>query len=133
MHEFSLATEIVETVKEFAEQKHPQAIQKVCLRIGELTRVEASQLRFCFNSLTRETVLEATTLEIERVAARVRCTWCRYQGPPKYTSATPATPALPLLECPHCGRPALALEGHECEIKAIHATAPNPSELAECA
>ncbi len=119
MHEFSLATQIVESVREFTETHAAGEVLKVRLRVGELTCVEAEQLRFCFNSITRETVLEKAVLEIELVTAVVHCQHCAYNGPPKYWDGALAGTTIPTLQCPHCGRAAEATQGHECEIKSV--------------
>ena len=119
MHEFSLATQIVESVLEFV-QAHPAGeVLKVRLQIGELTCVEAEQLRFCFNSIAERTPLENALLEIEPVSARIRCPHCRYQGAPRYWENALAGARIPTLECPECGQAARAIQGHDCEIKSI--------------
>ena len=56
----------------------------VRLAVGELSHVEADQLRFCYTAITQETAMENSTLEIESVAAVVECPRCSYRGRPKY-------------------------------------------------
>ncbi|HEX3718474.1 MAG TPA: hydrogenase maturation nickel metallochaperone HypA [Verrucomicrobiae bacterium] len=119
MHEFSLATQIMESVLEFAQAHGAAEVTKVRLRVGELACVEAEQLRFCFHSITRETPLEKAVLEIEPFAATVHCLHCNYQGPPKYWEGAIAGTSIPTLQCPRCTRGAEALSGHECEIKSV--------------
>lgn len=128
MHEFSLATQIVENVLEFARARRTGEVLTVRLQIGELTSVETEQLRFCFNSITRETLLKNSQLEIESVSAAVRCGHCHYQGAPKYWKGALWSTAIPTLQCPQCGRVAHAIRGHECEIKSVRFEQHHPTE-----
>ena len=119
MHELSIAASIVESVLEFARNNHVNNILKVRLAIGELTCVQAEQLKFCYESVARQTAIGDSTLEIEEVPARVKCAHCGYQGPPKYWMESLSDAPIPTLECPECGRAADADQGHECAIKTI--------------
>ena len=57
--------------------------------------VATEQLVFCYRSITHDTVLEDSALEIEPVTALIQCSHCRYQGPPKYwEGALAGTPFL---------------------------------------
>lgn len=130
MHEFSIASGVVETVLDFAQAGGLRKIVEVRMVIGELTCVEAEQLKFCFQSITNDTALAGAALEIESADAVVRCGHCRYEGPPKYWCDAQAAAFLPTLECPECGRAAEAIAGHECSIKSIKyqrdSASPNP-------
>ena len=118
MHEFSIATDIAEAVSEFA-QTHPgKEILKIRLQIGELTCVAAEQLKFCYESIVKETTLENSLLEIEVLPAAIKCSHCHYTGKPRYWDGA-LTNAVATLECPQCGLAAEATRGHECTIKAI--------------
>ena len=119
MHEFSIATSIVEAVLEFAEKHAVSKIVEVRLSIGELTCVEHEQLRFCFHAITKDSALEESALEIEIVPAVVRCRHCAYEGPPKYWEGALAAAQCPTMECPGCGHAAEAVAGHDCAIKSI--------------
>ncbi|HEY3861850.1 MAG TPA: hydrogenase maturation nickel metallochaperone HypA [Verrucomicrobiae bacterium] len=118
MHEFSIATQILESVLEFA-GAHPGAeVAAIRLAIGELMCVEHEQLRFCFDSIKGGTALENTSLEMAAVRAVVECPHCRYQGAAKYWEDAQAAP-VPTLQCPRCGKAAAAIEGEDCAIKSI--------------
>jgi hydrogenase nickel incorporation protein HypA/HybF len=119
MHEFSLATQIAESVSQFAAAHQASKVLKVRLAIGELTCIEAEQLRFCFHSITPEPLWESATLDIQVVAAAVSCSHCRYQGPPRYWEGALAAAMIPTLQCPRCGKAATPTRGHECEIKSV--------------
>lgn len=119
MHEFSIATSIVESVLEFVESKKPGKVTEVRLAVGELTCVEQEQLRFCYESIVKETPIEESVLTIEEVPAAVRCPNCAYQGPPKYWDDALYRTPIPTLQCPECGKAVEAESGNDCSIRSI--------------
>jgi hydrogenase nickel incorporation protein HypA/HybF len=119
MHELSIAATIMESVLEFLETRPVGKVLRVRLAVGELTCVQAEQLKFCYESVTRETPLAESILEIEEVPARVMCPKCAYKGPPKYWMESLADTPVPTLQCPECGGCAEAEQGHECAIRTI--------------
>ncbi len=119
MHELSIAATILEDVLGFTKERGAGKVVRVRLAIGELTCVQSEQLRFCYESITRDTPLVDSELEIEAVAARVACSHCEYAGPPKYWQYTSADTPVPTLQCPACCKSADATQGHECAIKSI--------------
>ena len=119
MHELSIASSVVDSVLEFAELHQARRIIRVRLAIGELTCVAAEQLSFCYTAITRETLLEDSTLEIETVPAEVRCPACAYAGPPKYWEDALAGAPIATLQCPACGKAAESTGGHDCAIRTI--------------
>jgi hydrogenase nickel incorporation protein HypA/HybF len=133
MHEFSIASGVVEAVLAFAEARGLRQIVEVRMVVGELACVETEQLRFCFQSITKDSALENAALEIESAEAVVHCAHCGYEGPPKYWEEAQLNAFFPTLECPGCGRAAEATAGHECAIKSIRyqrdsgAITPEPS------
>lgn len=131
MHEFSIATAIVENVVEFAEKQRASRVIEVRLAIGEFAQIEAEQLRFCFQAITKETVLEDSTLEIETSSAAVRCPHCGYAGPPKYWDGALSGTLVPTLECPACGKSAEPAEGRECSIKTVKFAREDDSDVEE--
>jgi hydrogenase nickel incorporation protein HypA/HybF len=119
MHELSIASTLVESVLEFANSPPPKKVLKVLLQVGELTCVEPDQLQFCYTAVTKETPIEDSTLEIERVPAAVACSHCGYTGVPKYWEDALAAAAVATLECPQCGKAAETTQGHDCTIRTI--------------
>ena len=119
MHELSIAASIVESVLEFVESHQVGSVLKVRLAIGELTCVQAEQLKFCYESVAKQTAIGDSTLEIEQVPARVECEHCGYGGPPKYWMDSLNDTPVATLQCPQCGKSAGAAQGHECAIKTI--------------
>jgi len=114
----------MESVLEFAEGPPSRTVLKVLLQIGELTCIEPEQLHFSYTAITKETVLEASTLEIEETEALVVCSHCNYEGRPKYWEGALADMRVATLQCPQCGKAAEAIQGHECTIKTIRYVIP---------
>jgi len=119
MHELSIASNLVESVLEFANTPPPKKVLKVLLQIGELTCVEPEQLHFCYTAVIKETAIEDTTLEIERIAAEVACSHCGYAGPPKYWEDALSAAPVATLQCPICGKATESTRGHDCTIRTI--------------
>jgi hydrogenase nickel incorporation protein HypA/HybF len=119
MHELSIASTLMENVLDFAASPPPKRILKVLLQIGELTCVEPDQLKFCYESVTKETPIEDSELEIERVDAQVACPHCGYAGAPKYWEDALSAGRVATLECPQCGKAAETTHGHDCTIRTI--------------
>ncbi|MCE0497428.1 MAG: hydrogenase maturation nickel metallochaperone HypA [Methylacidiphilales bacterium] len=119
MHELSIASALVDNVVKFANSPPSKKVLKVLLQIGEFTCVEPEQLLFCYSVATRETSIEDSVLEIEQVAAEVRCLHCGYAGPPKYWDDALAAKPVATLECPTCGNATEVTHGHDCTIRTI--------------
>jgi hydrogenase nickel incorporation protein HypA/HybF len=119
MHEFSIACSIVDSVLAFCREQSPGQVLGVRVAIGELTCVEPDQLSFCYGSITKNTEIEGSELEIERIEAEVACSHCGYSGKPKYWDEALSFASVPTLQCPQCSRQVQVREGEECAIKTI--------------
>jgi hydrogenase nickel incorporation protein HypA/HybF len=119
MHELSIASAVVDSVLEFLDTCEVKKVLTVRLAVGELSHVEAEQLRFCYTAITQETAMENSTLEIETVPAVVECPHCSYHGRPKYWEDALSSAPIPTLECPNCRAAAEPVEGNDCAIKTI--------------
>jgi hydrogenase nickel incorporation protein HypA/HybF len=124
MHEFSIATRILDDVLAFVDEHEGAEILQIRLEIGELMCVEAEQLRFCFDSIKQLTPLQNASLAIEFVPAVVQCRHCDYRGRPKYWEGALAQAVIATLQCPQCGKSAEAIEGHDCAIRSVQMSAP---------
>jgi hydrogenase nickel incorporation protein HypA/HybF len=119
MHELSIASAVVDSVLEFLDTREVKKVLTVRLAVGELSHVEAEQLRFCYTAITQETAMENSTLEIESVPAVVECARCSYRGRPKYWEDALSAAPIPTLECPNCRAATEPVEGNDCAIKTI--------------
>lgn len=119
MHEFSIAASLVEKLSEFLRQNPEKTIHEVRLAIGELSHIEHEQLRFCYESITKETSLEGSTLKIDKTEVLVECPNCSYRGRPKYWDDILAGAPVVTFQCPACGKTVDETQGKECEIKSV--------------
>ncbi len=112
MHELSIASAILDAVREEAE-KHPGArIAKVGVRVGALSGVVPDALSFGFECLVQGTDLEPLALVIESTPRRQRCSDCdlTFEVP---DSGSQMAEFGPSLACPRCGRAETQLAGGE--------------------
>jgi len=93
MHELSLATEMVRTVKDVLRKEGASEVVSISLSIGALSGVEREPLEFCFPIAAEGTPLAGARLVIEEVPVAVRCGACEKDSHPEY----------PLIECVECG------------------------------
>jgi hydrogenase nickel incorporation protein HypA/HybF len=119
MHELSVASAVVEKVLEFVSAHSVKKVLAVRLAIGELSHIEAEQLRFCYVAITEQTPIQDSVLEIETVEAVVQCERCRYRGRPKYWDDALSVGPIPTMQCPNCGAAVEIAEGNDCAIKSI--------------
>ena len=104
MHEFSIASGLVEKLLDFASANPDKKIVEVRVAIGEFTQIEEEQLRFCYESIITEMPIAGSTLLIEPVLAKVACPHCSYSGPPKYWDGALHGGPVATLECPDAGK-----------------------------
>lgn len=76
MHEVSIINNVIEIVLMKAEENKLKSIDKITLKIGELSGVMKESLMFAFQGISKETILENAELVIERVKATGECSNC---------------------------------------------------------
>ena len=113
MHEMSITRCVLDAVAREMKNHGLTRLEKVRVRVGELTAVEPESLRFCFDASVNGTPKEGASLEIEEVPLTGRCTACatefRIEG---FKSS-----------CPECGGTSIErLTGSELDIVSIEAT-----------
>jgi hydrogenase nickel incorporation protein HypA/HybF len=91
MHELSIAQSILDIVREHVPDD--QKVKSVKVRIGEMSGVVPDSLEFCFTSMTAETPLALTRLDIDHLPYILFCANCNKEQR--------AEPGLAL--CPECG------------------------------
>jgi hydrogenase nickel incorporation protein HypA/HybF len=76
MHELSIAHSIIQ----IAEQNYPPdkqgKITGITLQIGELSSIETEALRFAFEAVKDNTILQHAILDIEVIEGEGRCSEC---------------------------------------------------------
>lgn len=73
MHELSLCGAIAEIASRRAGER---TVEVIHVRIGQLRQVVPDTLQFCWTLVVADTDLDGSILEIERVAASLRCRAC---------------------------------------------------------
>lgn len=122
MHELSMTTSIVEKVLEEAKKRGAKRVEEVQLVIGKLTFLGIEQVRFSYDLLIKDTIMEGSRLVIEEREPLVRCSGCGYEGPLQYVNEPQFHIALPSFQCPRCAGEIEIIEGRECLIKSIRLT-----------
>jgi len=92
MHEAGIAWQVIDACAEYLRQHSASRVTRVGLRVGALASVDPDALRFCFDSLKRDTPLDSAVLLIEW-RSRFGCSCER----------TPVVPGVPAGACPSCG------------------------------
>ena len=119
MHEFSIASSLVESVLYLANKQGSSRVLEVHLRIGRLRALSVEQVTFSYDILTKGTILEGSKLLVEEAAGSVRCGLCRYEkefdprNDPSYHFG------VPQLICSHCGGPLTVKGGDDCVITKV--------------
>lgn len=123
MHEFSVMSQLVQGVLDEAKRHNASRVEEVVLDLGDFTMLGADQLKFAFEVLTKETIMEGAALTVNRIPGRIRC-GC---GLEKEMTPDPDSPhrVVPVLECPKCGGLAEVAEGRECVVRNIRMVVPD--------
>lgn len=114
-----MTTQIVESVLEEAEKYEAKRVAEVHLVIGKLTFLNPEQVRFWYEVLTKDTIMEGSKLRIEERNGLVRCSECGYEGGFKYEDDPIYHVPTPTLRCPKCGGIVEIVGGRDCLIKSV--------------
>lgn len=93
MHELSVCLSLLDQVKRVAQDHGAERVERIVLRIGPLSGVEAPLLRHAYPLAAAGTIAADAELEIEPAPVRVHCVDCGDE-----THATPNR-----LLCASCG------------------------------
>lgn len=123
MHEFSVMTQIVDSILAEAKKNHAKRVEAVDLEIGEYTLLGDDQMTFAYQVLSKDTILQGSELRIKHLKGKIKCK-CGYEG-----SVSPAEDSphriVPILECPKCCGAAEIVAGRECLIRNIRMVVPD--------
>lgn len=120
MHELALSRAIVDAALRHSEGRSVSAVH---VRVGSLRQVVSDSLAFYFEIVARETACEDAHLELEPVAALLRCAECGREWDPappplvEHEAVSAETPPpLPTFGCPDCGAGGEVVAGGELEV-----------------
>jgi hydrogenase nickel incorporation protein HypA/HybF len=108
MREYAIAQELVECAEAEARARGAASVQRLSMRIGELSGVEPELLTRAYNALREATICERAKLDIFLVPARWLCPVC---GSPLRRGD--------ILNCQRCEIPAPLAEGDEVTLDRI--------------
>jgi hydrogenase nickel incorporation protein HypA/HybF len=112
MHELALSQNIVDLVVECARRERVHRVTRVVLEVGVAAAVEPDALRFCFELVAADSMVQGAELAIESITLQARCRNCACEFEP---------PGL-VSSCPCCGSYApYLLRGRELRVKSFDA------------
>ena len=124
MHEFSVATDIIENAIEEAKKHNATRIKKITLEIGKLAMINPDQMKFALELLSGETIAEGADIILKVLPLRVKCAKKHINEIDEldiekddlyarlYTIANE-------LRCPECNGKVKIIGGRECTLKRI--------------
>jgi len=119
LHEGSITTQIMENILEEAKKHEAKRVAEVHLVIGKLTFLNPEQVRFWYEVLAKDTIMEGSKLYIEEKDDAVKCASCGYEGGFKYENDPTYHVPTPTLHCPKCRGIVEIVGGRECLIKSV--------------
>lgn len=110
MHEMSIAQSIMDIVLEESRRHGLNQVKTIKLQVGAMAAVVPESLTFCFDLLSRDSLVEGAVLEIETLPVVARCSACDILFQVENQSFL----------CPECGEPTLDLvSGRELSLMSI--------------
>jgi hydrogenase nickel incorporation protein HypA/HybF len=76
MHELSVCLSLLDQVQRIAAEHGAQRVERILLRVGPLSGVEAPLLRHAYPLAAAGTIAEDAVLDIEAAPVRVHCKVC---------------------------------------------------------
>jgi len=108
MHEYSIVQALMAQVKAEANRHGATSVQRIEIKIGEMSGVEVDLLRTAFETFRDRSICTNAVLQIEVEPVKWGCATCRE-----------LFAAGARLQCPDCGQPARLLSGDEILLQRI--------------
>ena len=119
MHELSVCLSLLDQVQRIADEHGATRVERILLRIGPLSGIEAALLQNAYPLAAAGTIAEGAVLEIEPAPVRVRCSVC--------AAETDASANRVLVSSGGCQR-THRLSGDEMLLAKLELTVPNGSK-----
>ena len=120
MHEASVVANIVDAVLEELKKYDVKKVNSVTLRIGDLTQLGAEQMKFAYEIVTRDTILEGSEMIVEHEPIILSCKSCGFEGPARVlTDPDFDTHSIPILSCTQCNGPVNVVKGQSCMVRCM--------------
>jgi hydrogenase nickel insertion protein HypA len=106
---------------EFAEKAGAARVHALNMEIGEVALVNAEQLIWLIQMLTKETIASGIKIQVTNVPVKIHCVSCSYTGGVRYRDKDPTWHvAVPQFECCRCHSAQTVIKsGRELNIKDI--------------
>lgn len=119
MHEYSLATELVNTLTERVENKILRKTTIVHVKLGELRLLSVEAFQKAYQMVVENTPLSGSNIEFEDIEAEVSCPECGFEGQAEYEHDPAYHYSTPILSCPECGSAVNLDKGREFEVDTL--------------
>lgn len=117
MHEFSIATQVLEAAQEAAEEHGANTFEGITVSVGEASHVNPDQLETCLEAAADSTITDGElAIELETEAAYAECA-CGWSGEPEEIDR--ALAYAPNLTCPACDQRLELDAGNECRLMSV--------------
>ncbi len=121
MHEYSVMNQLVSALLDELEERNVNRVKEVRIEVGELTFLGEDQLKFAYETLGKDTVLEGSELKVKSVKSEVKCEECGYEGGIDYSERPEVHYDVPVISCPECGSKPGIIKGKETKIVGVTA------------
>ncbi len=121
MHEYSVMNQLVSALLEELDERDVNRVKEVRIEVGELTFLGDNQLKFAYETLSQDTILEGSELDIENVESKIKCEECGYEGGVNYSDRTSVHYQVPVISCPECNSKPDIVQGKETKIVGVTA------------
>ena len=119
MHEYSVADQLVKTLKENVSEEELTKTEIVHLRLGDLRTLSKEALIKAYQILVKDTPLQNSEIEIEGIPIEVKCPECGFEGPVEYDDDPAFHLSVPIISCPKCGGSVEVVSGRELEVRTL--------------
>lgn len=92
MHEFSLATEVINLAQREADKNNARLVQEITIEVGDLSGVEADAFETALELLSKNSILDGAIIHIIRTPGNGICQACIHEFEMNHRMAT----------CPKC-------------------------------
>ena len=80
MHELAVTKGLLKICLEEGEKHKIEKINKINIKVGELTVLVPDCISYYFNIVARGTIAENTEINVEKIPVEIECNECGYKG-----------------------------------------------------
>jgi hydrogenase nickel incorporation protein HypA/HybF len=119
MHEFSISSEIVNSVLSTVAKNKGKKVLSVQLEVGELTHLNIEQVTFWIHELFKGSIAEGAKVKVKTIKAQIYCKDCGYKGGIRSDQEDSFRHLIPQT-CPQCNSFQIKVgKGRECILRKI--------------